>query len=264
MKESRYIELLNLYVDHRLTPAEAVELEAEVQRSPERRRIYSQYCRMQKACAVLFDAERSLAPKTAAVLSSFDSHPRSSRMAPIWRWAVVPAMGLAAAIAFVAVLGTDRLSEFVRTKSGAGALAPEIAATRPDESGPAVLAQLAAGTNAHAIVTPVGAVLSETEVSIPPAVSDARAQESFRPSFKSFLARATTVIGRTAGNGSSSTHQVDLAWLNNVKLPPLNALSGQEAAFERQPVLARPETRIYRGREPMQGNVEMISFQFQR
>jgi anti-sigma factor RsiW len=51
MKESRYIELLNLYVDHRLTPEEAAELETEVQRNPARRKVYLQYCRIQKACA---------------------------------------------------------------------------------------------------------------------------------------------------------------------------------------------------------------------
>jgi hypothetical protein len=29
-------------------------------------------------------------------------------------------------------------------------------------------------------------------------------------------------------------------------------------------MLAQPETRVYRSRQPLQGNVEMISFQFQR
>lgn len=105
MKESRYIELLNLYIDHRLTPAEAAELEAEVQSNPRRRKIYSQYCRIQKACALIFDAERSLAPKTAAVLTSFDADNRVAPPALFWRWALVPAVGLAAAIALVAVVG---------------------------------------------------------------------------------------------------------------------------------------------------------------
>ena len=53
MKDSEFIELLNLYLDHEITAADAARLEAEVQASPERRRVYQQYCRMQKACTML-------------------------------------------------------------------------------------------------------------------------------------------------------------------------------------------------------------------
>jgi len=65
MKESRFIELLNLYVDHQLTPAEAAELESEIQRNPQHRRTYQQYCRMQKACTQLFEKERVDAPASS-------------------------------------------------------------------------------------------------------------------------------------------------------------------------------------------------------
>ena len=51
MKDSEFLELLNLYLDHEITPADAARLEAEVRADPERRRTYLQYCRMQKACA---------------------------------------------------------------------------------------------------------------------------------------------------------------------------------------------------------------------
>ena len=53
MKNTEFIELINLYLDHELTPADCARLEAEVKASPDRRRIYEQYCRMQKACKVL-------------------------------------------------------------------------------------------------------------------------------------------------------------------------------------------------------------------
>jgi hypothetical protein len=62
MKESRFIELLNLYVDQELSPAEAVELEAEIAAKPARRRTYEQYCRMQRGCAMLFEKVRANAP----------------------------------------------------------------------------------------------------------------------------------------------------------------------------------------------------------
>ncbi len=53
MNDREFIELLNLYLDHEIAPADAARLEAEVRDNPERRRIYLEYCRMQKACALL-------------------------------------------------------------------------------------------------------------------------------------------------------------------------------------------------------------------
>ena len=70
MKESRFIELLNLYVDQQLEAAEAAELEQEILRNPARRNTYQQYCRIQKGCTVLFEQERSLAPRQSALAAS--------------------------------------------------------------------------------------------------------------------------------------------------------------------------------------------------
>ena len=53
MKNTEFIELINLYLDHELPPADCARLEAEVKANPDSRRIYEQYCRMQKACKVL-------------------------------------------------------------------------------------------------------------------------------------------------------------------------------------------------------------------
>ncbi|HVU32034.1 MAG TPA: zf-HC2 domain-containing protein [Opitutaceae bacterium] len=53
MKDSEFIELLNLYLDHEISAADAARLEAEVQGSPSRHRVYQDYCRMQKACRML-------------------------------------------------------------------------------------------------------------------------------------------------------------------------------------------------------------------
>lgn len=69
MNDSEFIELLNLYLDHEITPADAARLEAEVRGNPERRRTYLEYCRMQKACAILaadFAADRP-APRRESV-----------------------------------------------------------------------------------------------------------------------------------------------------------------------------------------------------
>jgi len=94
MKESKFIELLNLYVDHQISPSDAALLEAEIQRSPERRKVYRQYCQMQKACSTL--AETFLADAPAPAVESA-SEPR--------RFALVTyAMGFAAAAACVALV----------------------------------------------------------------------------------------------------------------------------------------------------------------
>ena len=53
MKDQEFIELLNLYLDHEISAADAARLEAEVQGNLPRRALYNQYSRMQKACASL-------------------------------------------------------------------------------------------------------------------------------------------------------------------------------------------------------------------
>jgi hypothetical protein len=53
MNEREFIELLNLYVDREIDADDALRLEDEVGANPERRRVYDQYCRMQKACSML-------------------------------------------------------------------------------------------------------------------------------------------------------------------------------------------------------------------
>lgn len=68
MKDQEFIELLNLYLDREITPADAQRLEAEVRSSPERHRVYLEYCRMHKGCEMLaaqFVSERAANPGLA-------------------------------------------------------------------------------------------------------------------------------------------------------------------------------------------------------
>jgi len=71
MNESKFIELLNLYIDHQISPADAALLEAEVKSNPERRRVYREYCQMQKACTVLAENFRTQAPATNPKIVEF-------------------------------------------------------------------------------------------------------------------------------------------------------------------------------------------------
>jgi hypothetical protein len=110
MKDREFIELLNLYVDREISAGDALRLEREVASDAERRAIYDQYCRMQKACTMLSEQLlRSAADETTPSVAAF---PRQRR------WVYVPlAAGLAAALA-VAVLS-------VRNPGGGPAGAPE-------------------------------------------------------------------------------------------------------------------------------------------
>jgi hypothetical protein len=100
MKESKFIELLNLYVDHQISSSDAALLEAEIQRTPERRRVYRQYCQMQKACVMLSENFRTQAPADSKVVE----FPAANRRFT----AVTYIMGVAAAAACVALVVVNR------------------------------------------------------------------------------------------------------------------------------------------------------------
>lgn len=99
MKESKFIELLNLYVDHQINASDAALLEAEIQRNPERRKVYREYCQMQKACAILAESFRPQTQPASGQVVEFPS--RRSR----WNTAtyVMGAMAAAACVALVVV-----------------------------------------------------------------------------------------------------------------------------------------------------------------
>ena len=49
MKDNRFIELVNLYIDRQISAEETAELEAEIQANPRRRAVYKQYCQLHTA-----------------------------------------------------------------------------------------------------------------------------------------------------------------------------------------------------------------------
>jgi len=130
MKESKFIELLNLYVDHHISPAEAALLEAEVRNNPDRRQIYREYCQMQKGCTELAANFRAQAPAGGPTLVEFQ--PRKSRFG-----VVAYASGLMAVAAGVAVVFTLRSKQ------------PERVAANP--AAPTVVSVAAAKSSAPAV-----------------------------------------------------------------------------------------------------------------
>jgi hypothetical protein len=149
MKETRFIELLNLYIDRQITADETAELEAELQRDAKRQAIYRQYCKIHAATKVVYESFRAEAADQPApqagrggVVELFETRRRRNH------WAMY-AGGLAAAacLALVFVATRNRTSE-----NGAPVVAVQsqpvaTAVTTPVEPSPAVAPAKAANTN---------------------------------------------------------------------------------------------------------------------
>lgn len=112
MNDTRFIELVNLYVDRQISPAEHAELELEIQSDPRRRQVYLQYCRMHRATKLVYESFRAQADgqpaapaRQPASIASIAARARQRRA----RWYYAGA-GLAAAacVAFVFVSGSFR------------------------------------------------------------------------------------------------------------------------------------------------------------
>ena len=108
MNDHRFIELLNLYIDHQIDPAEAAELEAAVHSTPDRRRTYEEYCRLQRACSQLGSNARAAAPVAPRFTRSLEeaerkinTPPRTNRWYPLQVGALA---SLAMAAGFVLVV----------------------------------------------------------------------------------------------------------------------------------------------------------------
>lgn len=141
MKDTRFIELVNLYIDRQASPAEAAELELEIQSNPRRRQVYQQYCRMHRATKLVYESFRSHAEhsnqpvRQPATIAQIQSRQRARRM----RW-VYAASGLAAAacVAFVVMRSGQTAPAELAVNSTAKAPAPVVAAVaQPAVTAPA-------------------------------------------------------------------------------------------------------------------------------
>jgi anti-sigma factor RsiW len=226
MNEPRFIELLNLYVDQQLSPQEAAELEAEIQKNPVRHRTYQQYCRMQKACAQLFEHERSVAPASAALTRAMAdadrkvvAFPDQSTRRSMWPIGFsVGAVAAAACVAFVVVR---------QTNTGGPAQSGEVVATV--ESAPSVQA-------------PVAAIAVAATQEQKPAVALVSASEEFRPVFTVQPLRSTSVKqGGLFVSVSAGDAQL-LDWTREVQLKPLRKVSSEELVFSQSTAVDKPVT----------------------
>ncbi|MBI5769008.1 MAG: zf-HC2 domain-containing protein [Verrucomicrobia bacterium] len=229
MKDSEFIELLNLYLDHEISAADAARLEAEVQRNPARREIYRQYCQMQKACSLLA-SDFTAAPAEGRKVVSFEQ-PRHAAWQPL-RWS---AAGLAAAacIAFV-VLNRN---------------------TNPTPSAQAPVAQFAAP-----VVEPQTPPPATDTRTIARTVTTPSRPAELQPALN------TTSFSLTSSQGAVALRPEQFEWLRNVQVAPMpQAPSVDELLrFETRPATLKTGPATYRSGRPMQGQAEFVGFEFKK
>ena len=231
MKDSEFIELLNLYLDHEISPADAARLEAEVQGNAQRRSVYEEYCRMQKACVLLArQAEPAVEAEQRNVVA-FEPVPSRS-----WGFGTY-ATGLCAAAACVALVLVTRN----RTEPGVDRVA-----------GPSV--------EAVASVQPV-----KTEMAQPRMIARTISATPRSSELKSAFTVPALVLNGDAPRASEilTTADARFDWMKTVHVSPAARVPVEDLVFEVKPADAR-DSRTFRSHQPIQAQVEMTAFQFQR
>ena len=237
MKESKFIELLNLYIDRRISPEEAARLEEEILNNPRHRRTYHQYCRMHRACTLVlenFSAQTDQGAGVEEVASRVvELAPHARR--PVWGYY---AAGLAAAacVALVAMqmfLGPDRNSA-----RGSSVTVPAASLA----SAPTGLVKAAAPVRMDAMASPVSLRIEKL---------NARPMLVF---LQENLPGKTPLVVK-----SPAVSAVPAVYASPLTLRP----SIEQFAFEESPAISG-SPKIYRNRQQMDGQTEMTAFQFQR
>ncbi len=255
MNDRRFIELLNLYVDQELSDAEARELEQEIAQRPDRRRVYSQYCRMQRACVRLLEQQAAPAPRLAEIREAGSMvervepatvinltelpAPRRRRMG----WAAWSG-GLAAAAACVAV-GLVAL----RQPSGVpGSTGPSSIAAAPQ---PAAAVAVAANETQPAATSPT----SEK--------ADAESTREYRPVL-TFTGLARSSDNPFGQNPNPASLQPRLDWLQEYRLTPIRQLSLDPMPY--QPVNSLQAAEAGQNQDRMDHSMpaHLITFEFRR
>lgn len=249
MRDSRFIELLNLYIDHQLSPAEAAELESEITQHPARRQTYDQYCRMQKACTVLFEQERTMAPSSRVLSSALVAAERkvvtSSRPRRSFAFPSFAGIGLAAAACFAFVVVVNRSGN-----------------VSPSSSSPQVAGAVAPAPESASV-----AAAAETKSDFRLASSQVPAATTVRAPRESLFASNPV---RPFGTDDSPSElmldggmqsPVSYSWMRDVELAPVASLSDR---ITLQATPASFETRTLVLRHNRQSAEERSAFQFQR
>ena len=229
MKDNRFIELVNLYIDRQISAEETAELEAEIQASPQRRAVYRQYCQLHSATKQVYESFRTNAepqagaPAGRVVTGEFARRPRSN-------W-IHYAGGLTAAACLAVV--------FVRYNAGSSPATGELAGTATPQA-----VQVATVTPpAPVAIERVAAAPAATMVSL----KDHLAAE---PDYAAMLAALRREEQRAFANGE----------IQSSRLPSLF----DDGVFDARQFAPANSQRTFRGKQAPAQQAEFTAFQFQR
>ncbi|SDS57274.1 hypothetical protein [Opitutus sp. GAS368] len=231
MKDQRFIELVNLYIDRQITVAETAELEAEIQTSPRRRAVYRQYCQLHSATKQVYDSFRTSAaspqpglPAGRAVLTDFKPRSRSN-------W-IHYAGGLTAAACLTVVL--------IRFNSNS-----RPATDTPVKAGSVPAVQVAAVAPAVPVVaTPT----VPTATPAAPGITSLRSNLNVEPDYAAMLAALRREEQRSFANGE----------IQNSRLPSLF----DDGVFEARPFSPANNPRTFRSKQVPAQPAEFTAFEF--
>ena len=241
MKDSEFIALLNLYLDREISAADAARLEAEVQSNPDRRRLYREYCEMQKACQLLAaDFRNEPAESADGKVVAFEQTAAiraRARSARTGNWYAAGAAVAAAACVAIVFVGQSR--KLV-----------------PAEAPVAVFASAEVKPAAAAVAAPAAASLR----SGPTVLGGANKRNATFMADPLLL--AVQRLPDAAGVAVSETGNAQFAWMNQIQLAPVQRpIPVADLRFEARPASLRPEGRPL-GPRPAQADVESTAFQF--
>jgi hypothetical protein len=231
MKDSRFIELLNLYIDRQISAEETLELETEIQHSPKRQAVYRQYCQIHSATKQVYasfrnsPAEPSLVePGRTGVIELFEHRRRRSN------W-MVYAGGLAAAACLTLI--------FVRNNP----VEPTDAPLMASKAQPVVATTVASVTSPTPVVTPTAE----------PNPMSLRNATVVTPDY-------TAMLAALREQDEERSFSNDRLYVNGTQ-----SLFGDET-FDSMRLLPAQEQRVYRSRQApnTQSQAEFTAFQFQR
>ena len=233
MKDSEFIQLLNLYLDHEISAADSARLEAEVQINPARREIYQQYCRMQKACKVLAqDFRTEVVPTPERKVIDFKSAARPAG-----------ASGFYAASAFAAVAACVAIIFVARSRQQPG----------PTEHGQQLAQQMPLSPKVTPPVVSASAALGAiARVAAPPALVGTSLSLAGNAQAEAMMVAAV----------EQANAQFD--WMRQMQFAPVPAVSMDVLRFDARPASLRPDPRTFRSVQPVDPSVEMTAFRFQR
>ncbi len=247
MKESEFIELLNLYLDHEISAADATRLEAEVQGNPARRKLYQEYCRIQKACLVLATDFRTETTEGAisADAKVLEFKPLLANQTTSRR---NTKFGYYAAGAFVAIAACVAVV-FVNRGQPLSPVSPTIARSMPV---PGITR------------TPIEAMPLRKHggLAAAGATPDSRAGATM-------VANPLLLSGNSQGDRilslSKQANDDQLAWVASLQLAPLQRVRLDDLRFGTSPATLRPEGRPLGGSRPStEPSAEMSAFRFEK